>query len=61
MTRLGNMARASRRKLEDVDEQALVRVTGVIGQHPFVYILLGAFALRNKIIVYYNFLRNREK
>jgi hypothetical protein len=42
---LGDMARASRRKFENVDKQAFVRITGVIGQHPLVNVLLGAFTL----------------
>ena len=42
---LGNMARASRGEFEDVDEQALVGVTGVIGQHPLVDVLLSTLAL----------------
>jgi len=39
------MARASRGKFENVNEQAFVGITGVVSQHPLVDILLRAFAL----------------
>ncbi len=42
---LRHMARAGRSKLEDVNENSLVGVTGVEGQHPVVDVLLGALGL----------------
>ena len=40
------MARTSRGKLEHINKQALVGITGVISQHPFVNVLLSTFALQ---------------
>ena len=40
---LWHMARAGRRKLEDVDKDSLVGVTWIKGQHPVVDVLLAAF------------------
>ena len=45
---LRNMARASRGKLEHIDEEAFVGITGVICQHSLVDILLSTFALQKK-------------
>lgn len=42
---LRQVTRARRRELEDVDEDALVGVAGVEGQHPVVHVLLGALGL----------------
>ena len=42
---LCDVAGASRCELEDVDENALVRVAGIEGQHPMVDVLLRALAL----------------
>ena len=41
----GDAARAGRRQLVDVDEQALVRVARVEREHPVVHVLLDALAL----------------
>ncbi len=54
---LGNMARASRGEFEDVDEQALVGVTGVIGQHPLVDVLLSTLALQRVANSFQDFFR----
>jgi hypothetical protein len=42
---LSYMARTGRGKLEDVDENALVRVARIEGQHPVVDVLLGTLGL----------------
>ena len=42
---LRQVTRARRRELEDVDEDAFVRVARVEGQHPVVDVLLGALGL----------------
>mgnify|MGYP006975721541 CR=1 FL=1 len=46
--RLWDMARTSRGKFEDIDEKALVGVTGIKSQHSFIDVFLSAFALKDK-------------
>lgn len=41
----GDAARAGRRQLVDVDEQALVRVARIEREHPVIHVLLDALAL----------------
>lgn len=42
---LGNVTGAGGGEFEDVDEKTLVGITGIVGQHAVVDVLLGTFAL----------------
>ena len=49
MMRLGNMARTSRGKFEDINEKSFVGVAWVIRQHSLIHILLSTLALKIKV------------